>query len=349
MPHLFVILNAVNSLFSLYSPRLFTTLRMTSCFLGSLLLLSSCSELLYINIEQMLPPEVTPSHRAKSIGIVNNFNKNNVVVANNEAVILPCDVDTLRELIAHTFAESGIMDRVVILDSLLYHPDSITPHILTSTEVNDLCQLLEVEMIYSIDYACLTYHPAARFISRPLNAYLCSRIYTPDRDSISGISILDKGTIDCWIDNSDEIASIVPHIPAMLSEACIKSYLPSWKERERVFYYDRLCYEMREAKVYIYEGNWEDAAEQWHELLRSKLRAYRFMAAYNLALYYEMTDRIDEALASLDQAEEFATKRRKKDNTTILIFDTTLIEKYREVLNERQKELERLSEWERRR
>jgi hypothetical protein len=106
---------------------------------------------------------------------------------------------------------------------------------------------------------------------------------------------------------------------------------------------------MREAKVYLYEDNWENAAEQWRKLSKSKLRYFRFMASYNLALYYEMTDRIDEALASLDQAEEFATKRRKKDNTTILIFDTTLLKKYREVLNDRQKELERLSEWERRR
>ena len=317
----------------------------TFIFQLSTLFLTSCSELLYLNIEQMLPPEVMLEQRVNSIGIVNNFNQNNVVVVNEDAIILPCDADSVKEQVALTFADAGIMERVVVLDSLLYHPDSTTTHVFTSTEVNDLCQQLEVEMIYSIDYACLIYHPAARFISRPLNAYLCSRIYTPDRDSISGISILDKGTIDCWIDNANEIDHIIPHIPSMLAEASIKPYLPSWKERERVFYYDRLCYALREAKVYVYEGNWEAAGREWETLIASKIRYIRFMAAYNLALYYEMTDRIDEALTSLDQAEEFAIKRRKKDNTTIQIFDTTLLEKYREVLNERKKELDLLETW----
>ena len=305
-----------------------------SFFFLFLTLLSSCSELLYLNIEQMLPPEVMPEQRVNSIGIVNNFNQNNVVVVNEDAIILPCDADSVKEQVALTFADAGIMERVVVLDSLLYHPDSTTTHILTSTEVNDLCQQLEVEMIYSIDYACLIYHPAARFISRPLNAYLCSRIYTPDRDSISGISILDKGTIDCWIDNANEIDHIIPYIPSMLAEASIKPYLPSWKERERVFYYNRLCYALREAQIYVNENDWEAAADQWLILTESRLRSYRLMAYYNLALYYEMSDNVDLALASLDKAEKEASPKRESGSTHL-----SLIKQYREVLQNRKKEL----------
>ncbi len=305
-----------------------------SFFFLFLTLLSSCSEVLYLNIEQMLPPEVMPEQRVNSIGIVNNFNQNNVVVVNEDAIILPCDADSVKEQVALTFADAGIMERVVVLDSLLYHPDSTTTHVFTSTEVNDLCQQLEVEMIYSIDYACLIYHPAARFISRPLNAYLCSRIYTPDRDSISGISILDKGTIDCWIDNANEIDHIIPYIPSMLAEASIKPYLPSWKERERVFYYNRLCYALREAQIYVNENDWEAAADQWLILTESRLRSYRLMAYYNLALYYEMSDNVDQALASLDKAEKEASPKRESGSTHL-----SLIKQYREVLQNRKKEL----------
>ena len=305
-----------------------------SFFFLFLTLLSSCSELLYLNIEQMLPPEVKPDHKVKSIGVVNHFNQNNVVVVNDDAIIIPCDADSVKEQIAQTFANAGIMERIVVLDSLLYHPDSTTTHVLTSTEVNDLCQRLEVEMIYSIDYACLIYHPAARFISRPLNAYLCSRIYTPDRDSISGISILDKGTIDCWIDNANEIDHIIPYIPSMLAEASIKPYLPSWKERERVFYYNRLCYALREAQIYVNENDWEAAADQWLILTESRLRSYRLMAYYNLALYHEMTDNVDLALASLDKAEKEASPKRESGSTHL-----SLIKQYREVLQNRKKEL----------
>ncbi len=311
-------------------------------FLFFLILLSSCSEVLLLSVEQMLPPEVMPQHKVSSVGIVSNFSQNNVVVVNDDAIILPCDADTVKEQVAMTFADAGIMERVVVLDSLLYHPDSTTIHILTQSEVNDLCQQLDVEMIYSIDYACLTFNPAARFISRPLNAYLCSRIYTPDRDSIQGFSVMDKETLDYWVEGTNEISDLIPKIPSLLAQSAISPYLPSWEERERVFYYDRLCYELREARVYVYENNWEAAAQQWSILSENQWRPYRFMAHYNLALYYEMTDDIESALHSLDIAEEMATKKNKKGKDTGLALDTSLLKQYREVLQNRKKEIEEL-------
>ena len=312
--------------------------------LFALLLLTSCSELLYLSVEQMLPPENMPEQVVRSVGVVSNFSQHNVMVANDHVIIIPCDADSVKEHVALTFANAGIMDRVVVLDSLLYHPDSTTSHILTQKETNDLCRELDVEMIYSIDYACLIYNPAADFVSRPLDAYLCSRIYTPDRDSIRGTSMIDKEMLEYWVDSTEEIACLIPQIPSQLAHNAIAPYLPSWKERERVYYYDRLCYELREAKVYVNEANWEAAAAEWQALTESKLRPYRYMAYYNLALYYEMTDRIDQALASLALAEEQATKINKKGEQAGLVIDTSLLMQYREVLETRKKEIEQLEE-----
>lgn len=310
--------------------------------LSSLLLLfTSCSEVFFISVDQMVPPEVMPKHKVRSVGVVSNFSLNNVVVVNDDALILPCDADTVKEQVALTFANSGIMDRVVVLDSLLYHPDSTTQHVLTQSEVNALCHEMDVEMIYSIDYACLTFNPAARFIARPLNAYLCSRIYTPDNDSIQGTSILDKETLDYWINDTKEISHIIPEIPSLLAQSAIAPYLPSWKERERVFYYDRLCYELREARVYVYEGNWEAAAAQWRTLTESRHRPYRFMALFNLALYHEMSDDIDQAISTLDQAIQEATKTNRRGKTSPFI-DTTYLSQYHDVLVFRKSELEKL-------
>lgn len=301
--------------------------------LTTLLLLSSCAELMYISVEQMLPPEIIPEPAVCSIGVVSNFSQNNVVIVNDNAIILPCDADSVKEQVAQAFANSGIMERVVVLDSLLYHPDSTTTHILTQSEVNDLCYELNVEMLYSIDYACLTFNPKERFIAFPLNAYLCSRIYIPDRDSIQGTNILDKETLDYWVNDTKEISFLLPQIPSLLAHSAIAPYLPSWKERERVFYHDRLCYELREAKVYVYEGNWEAAVCEWRKLLnKSKISHYRFMAAYNIALYHEMTDDIEQALISLDRALQLAYLGSDKD--------IALIEQYREVLQNRKIELE---------
>ena len=312
--------------------------------LSTLLFLTSCCEVLFLNVEQMLPPEVMPKHKVRSVGVVSNFSQNNVVVVNDDALILPCDADTVKEQVALTFANAGIMERVVVLDSLLYHPDSTTKHVFTQAEVNNLCKELDVEMIYSIDYACLTFNPAARLVSRPLNAYLCSRIYTPDSDSIQGTSILDKETLDYWVNDTKEISYIIPEIPSLLAQSAISPYLPSWEERERVFYYNRLCYDLREAKVYVHESNWEAAAEQWRSLAGSKLRSYRFIAAYNMALYYEMTDNIEAALASLDLAEELSVKNNR-NGTTTQIADTTLLEEYRKVLTARKEELKEIKQY----
>ena len=101
------------------------------------------------------------------------------------------------------------------------------------------------------------------------------------------------------------------------------------------FYYDRLSYELRESKVYVHENNWAAAAEQWRMLLNSRWQPYRFMAAYNLALYHEMTDEIDQAITYLDLAEETATTQ---------IIDTSLVKEYREVLLNRKKELKQLEQ-----
>ena len=309
------------------------------------LLLISCSEIMYFNVEQMLPPEIMPKNPVRRIGVVNNFSANNVVFASKYAVTLPCDPDTITEEVALSFANSGFMDRVVVLDSLLYHPDSTTIHLLTQEEVNALCRQLDVETIYSIEYACLTYEPASKFIARPLTAYLCARIYTPDANGIIGASVLDKEVLDYWIDNTDEVAELFPLVPSQLAKNAIEPYLPTWKERERIFYYDRFNYHLREGRVYISEGKWEDAATHWRQLLQSRSRMQRFEGAFNMALYYEMTDSIDKALSSLDLARESTTKIDRQGNTVQLI-DTMYVTQYRGALKKRQKEIEKIEEYE---
>lgn len=308
------------------------------------LLLSSCSEVLYLTVEQMVPPETVSGYKAGSVGVINNFSKNNVVIVNEDALIYPCDADSVKEHIALSFAGAGTLDRVVVLDSLLYHPDSIGPHILSQEEVDALCAELEVEMLYSVDYACVTINRGPRGVGRPMNAYLCSRIYTPGKDTISGTANVDKKMLESWAYDTAQAYEYVSQAPPLLSEVAIEPFLLKWKERERVFYVDHLNYALREAKVYVREGNWEAAANQWRTLSTSKLRAYRFMAAYNMALYYEMTDSLDQAVAQLDMAKELAFKKSRQGHSIQLI-DTYLVDEYRDVLINRKKEILRIEEF----
>lgn len=306
--------------------------------LSTFLLFTACSEVLYLSVEQMVPPEIMPAKAARSIGVVNNFSRHNVILVNEDAVLFPCDADSVKEQIALSFADAGVLDRVVVLDSLLYHPDSVAPHILTQPEINALCERLEVDMLYSIDYACVIINQAPRYVGRPMNAYLCSRIYIPDKDTIPGSATIDKKMIESWAYDTAQVREVMPEVPYQLAKIAIEPYFPTWKERERMFYFDRLNYALREAKVYVGEGNWKAAAEQWRTLSTSRLRIYRFMAAFNMALYHEMTDSIDQAIAQLDLAKELAVKEDKDGNTVSLI-DTTLVNEYREVLVNRRKEI----------
>ena len=317
---------------------------MRKSFLLILLMLVSCTEVMYLTVEQMLPPEVVTEHSVRSVGVVNNFSSNNVVVINEDAYVFPCNPDSVREHIALCFAEAGTMDRVVILDSLLYPAEGTSSHKLSQLEVNKLCKQLEVDMLYSLEYACVTIGPAPNSIGRPMNAYLCTRVYTPDSDSISGTVLLDKKMLEYWAYDTAAVNIIMPMIPTMLAQNAINPCLPSWKERERVFYTDALSYELREAKVYVSEGNWDAAAQLWRMLEQSKLRGLRFISAYNMALYYEMTDSIEEAIASLDLARQHAVKTTKQ-GMPVLCVDTTLVHEYHEVLINRRKEIAQLERY----
>lgn len=345
-----VMLNKVKNLRFILTARFFTLLKQTrwtnlskySPTLLLLLLATSCTELRLLTVEQMLPPEVLPTWDRRSVGIINNFSPNNITVNNDDTSIYPCNADSVVEQIALSFANTGIMDRVVVLDSLLYPEKGTAPHLLAQAEVNDLCAYLDVDMLYSLEYACITINWSTPSIERPMNAFLCSRIYTPDCDTLPGTAISDKKVVESWVYDMAQVNTFMPDAPHMLANVAVEAYLPSWKERERVFYYDCLCYELREAKVCVYEGDWEGAAQQWRIVTQSKHRFRRYAATYNMALYYEMSDSIDEAIASLDLAKEIAVKRDEKGKEVGIAFDTSLIETYREVLVNRRKEIEEL-------
>lgn len=311
-------------------------------FFSLLFFLTSCTEILYLNIEQMVPPEIMPDQMARSVGVVSNFSPSNVIVVDEETLILPCDADSVKEHLALLFAEACILDRVVVLDSLLYPQGDTHPHLLEQDEVNALCQQLDVEMLYSLEYACVTVKTAPQGIMRPVNAYICIRTYLADTEGQPGSSSSYKKIIEYMESNSDAVYAKMHQAPQVLAEAALTPYLPSWKERERVFYYDRFSYSLREARVYVKENNWEDAAREWQLLTDSRQRLYRYMAYYNLALYYEMTDHINQALTSLDLAEASAKKYNKKGQEIGIVVDTSLLKQYREVLQHRKKELEDL-------
>ena len=100
-----------------------------------------------------------------------------------------------------------------------------------------------------------------------------------------------------------------------------------------------------EVVVVIDKGNWEGAAAEWRTMAASKQRLRRFESAYNMALYYEMTDSIDQAIASLDLAAQLAMKKNRKTGATEQAIDTTLVGGYRTALVRRKQEIAKIDRY----
>ena len=64
-----------------------------------------------------------------------------------------------------------------------------------------------------------------------------------------------------------------------------------------------------------------------------------------MALYYEMTDSIDQAIASLDLAAQLAMKKNHKTGATEQAIDTTLVGGYRTALVRRKQEIEKIDRY----
>lgn len=313
-------------------------------YLLLLFLFTACTEVLYLSVEQMLPPEYDMAAQVKSVGVLNNFSQSNVIVGNNDMVLLPCDADSVKEYIAMCFADIEAMEKVVVLDSLFYPADSTNAHLLSQQEVNDWCLRLGVDLLYVLDYACMAIVPSP-WEQQDATVFLCSHIYTPDTELTKGTAIPCRKIQEVWFEQFDGLEAFVAGLPRMLGGFAVESFAPTWRERERVYFSDMLSYPMREARVYVTESNWEQAAMQWRSLADSKWQGRRFMAAFNMALYYEMTDSMEEAVAQIVKAEELAVKRNRQGDVVGLVGDTALVNEYMDVLFHRQSETDRLSRY----
>lgn len=85
--------------------------------------------------------------------------------------------------------------------------------------------------------------------------------------------------------------------------------LPIWREDKRT-YYIRGTNELREAKEYVDENNWEKAIETWKINLEHPDREIASRAAYNIAFAFEMMGDINKALKWAERSQNIKNKER---------------------------------------
>ena len=69
-------------------------------------------------------------------------------------------------------------------------------------------------------------------------------------------------------------------------------------------YYTGAVYQMRDAEVAVNSNDWDKAFDLWNEVYNSKRGKLKCAAAFNIALFYEYKDNIQEAMKWIKLAEE---------------------------------------------
>lgn len=308
------------------------------------MLLASCSSIQTISFDQLQVGDVSFPDVVKKVAIVNNMP---VVEQENTSrgVISPeleGDGKVATEHLAENVANVNYFDQVIICDSAFRAADTVLRAnvILTKEEVDRLAEELGADMILSFDRLNIQTRPG--FIVYPdypvpvnsVDAVVSPviRAYIPQRDKPL-FTVAKQDTIS-WDASDPQLSDkkIVEEASEYAAFMPIDHLLPHWSELTCP-YFDGGCVEMRDAGVCLRENDWDGARDLWQTVYEKRKGQQQMKAAFNLALYYEMKDDVDQAKEWLQKAEELA-----KPNT----FNRQLINFCRLRLDERESKLLRL-------
>lgn len=303
--------------------------------LGFTIVLTSCGSMEVITIDYLIPADLSFPPQIRQVGVVNNVNVNapdNTISLAADTVKLPWelarkvsyhygDAKVTTESLAEAIAEANYFDEVIISDSVLRADDKIVRETkLSQEEVIQLSEELGVDMIVSLDNIQMKatrvvgISPEIGYIGIvDLKVHPTVTLYIPNRgvplatitasDSIYWEDIFSTQTRAQTQVISDE--KMIQEASAFAGTIPIKYMLPYWQSAERVYFVSNNSL-MRDAAVMVKKGSWDEAFKLWQEVHKSKKDKERMQAAFNIALYHEMNDSIDEAVKWATEAFELA-------------------------------------------
>ncbi len=121
----------------------------------------------------------------------------------------------------------------------------------------------------------------------------------------------------------------------LAGENYAKRFYAGWQTVNRLYSVPPLP-DFSEAARYFEEGKWDKSIALWQKYANDRNGKTALHARYNLALAFEMKDDLETAQKWLGTALDLATKYRNKE-------DLKMILNYREILNNRQKEILKLN------
>lgn len=274
---------------------------------------ASCVSVQTIGFDQLCPAEVSLPEQVKRVAVVNNMP---VIPEAKDGVAtlgsLNGEGKLTAEALAGVLADAGYFNQVIICDSALNGQavtDGMEIHLLSKEEVSRLVRDLGVDILFSLDRVFVqNVKKEIRYLGMPTAWPVVQTqvtpvlsVYSPERERPVRV-VTPTDSLEWDIDRIPSDKALINKVAEFSAHLLARWLTPYWEHTERV-YYTGGCVEMRDAAVYIREGDWEGAKELWLSLYKQhKSGKVKTRAALNLALASEMLGDMDGAKKWLEEA-----------------------------------------------
>lgn len=308
-------------------------------------IMSSCSSVDMLSYDQLIPADVFLPSQIREVGVVNNMPLRSVPKSDILTLgLLEGEGSKCSEELAGLLADSKYFDAVVISDSALQTQQIGANEYgaqLSLDQVNALTEQLGVDMLVSFEH--LWVEAFKKNLKYPeWDAYLpvlqakvtpVVRLYVPNRTQpMLTISLTDSLHWSEGFGISER--QVLDEAASFAAKKVADKMVPAWEPTERLYFVGG-CVEMRDAAVWVQEGNWNEAQNTWKKLFdRLKKGKTKVRSAYNIALSYEMQGNIEEAEKWLKEAQKYVREGSE---------EAYVIKLYSEGLTERKNQLSSLN------
>ena len=293
---------------------------------GILLFVSACSSLQPFSYERLQPADVNFPGQIRKVGIVNNMppvhqDYKNV---NYKSASLEGDGDLAVEALAQEVVAVNYFDEVVLYDKRVRKSASPLELPIPKETADGLIRALGVDMLLAMERVnvelkeSMIYMPEWNNAVPAVDGIVTSvvRAYLEQREEPL-FTVLKTDTL-CWeITPKLTFGDVVKDVSEYAASMPIQNLLPYWKEMER-YYFDGGNVEMRDAGVYVREGEWEEASMLWKKVYDKKKGKAKMRAGYNLAVYSEMKNDFEAAKDYLDTVASLAVEQSWEQQLILL-------------------------------
>lgn len=315
-------------------------------FWGGIFLFTSCVSLQTVSIDQLEPAKITFPAKFRKVLVVNNVRSNNV---DSSESILKGNGKVATEALAQGIADANYFDEVIICDSALQMAgQSIRTAGLEPEEVVRLSDEFGVDMVVSLEelllrmQKSLSYFPDFPLPEPVVDAHIKTVVcvYAPGEEKPMATALAND-SIYWFLSQMSTSEERISEASELGAEQITLQLVPSWNTVQR-YYYAGGSVDMRDAAVYVRQNQWEDAFSAWQRAQKQKSKKVRMRSAFNMSLYYELRDDIENAEKWLQQAETLLLEEKSEEELKETL-DYMLMAYYQEEIAKRKVSLQKLS------